>query len=142
MPVRYVPVYVDEVDSSVYAAFVTSTGLPEINMLKDRYQQYRRCESVMDMGYCVATREQVNALETYISQYGLRNLDKMAFPDGTRRPPVMHKISQNGHDYDVGTVMISPDLAQVFIRRSGGGTVRLVFFSKTPVTQPTTFSHT
>ena len=106
MPLRHVPVYVDEVDSSVYAVFVTSTGLSDINMPNDGYRQYRQCKSVMDMGYCVATHEQVNALEIYISQYGLRDLDIMAFPDGSRRPAVMQRILQNGHDYEWGKLWL------------------------------------
>lgn len=141
MPVRHVPVYVDDGGSNVYSVFVTSIGLPGLVFPGDACQSYRCYEAATDMGYCVATNEQVNALEVYISYYGLRDVDIMAYPDDTRRllPPVMQGIMQNGREYDVGTVMIHPDFARFYIRRSGGGTVRLVYFSRTQVTRPTTF---
>ena len=135
------PVYVDEQGSSVYSVFVTSSGLPDIYTPCDGCQSYRYYESAINMGYCVATTEQVNALEIYILRNNLRDLDMMAYPDGMTRPPAMQNILQNGHRYDVGTVMITPDFARFYIRRSGGCTVRLVHFSITPLTRPATFRH-
>jgi len=144
MPVRHVPVYVDEEDSNVYSVFVTSTGFSDLFLPCDGCRSYRLYKSAMDMGYCVATNEQVNALDIYISQYKLRDLDIMAYPDDTRRllPPAMRGIWQNGHAYDVGVVMVDPDFARFYIRQSGGGTVRLVYLSKKHLSRPRTFRHT
>ena len=138
MSVRHVPVYVDEEGTSVYSVFVTSIGISNLYLPCDGCRSYQLYESTMDQGYCVATTEQVNALATYILRHRLSDPDSMAYPDGIRRPPVMERIVQNGHEYDVGTVMICPDFARLYIRRSDGRTVRLVYFSKTQLARPQT----
>ena len=93
----------------------------------------------MNKGFCIATTEQVNALEEYISKKNLLEPDMLRYSDGRVLPTVMTGISQNGRLYDVGTVRISPDVARFYIRQSGGCTVRLVCFSKTQLTKPRTY---
>ena len=56
MPVRHVPVYVDDGGSNVYSVFVTSIGLPGLVLPCDGWQSYRCYEAATDMGYCVATK--------------------------------------------------------------------------------------
>jgi len=138
MPVKQVPVYVNDEGTSVYSVFVTSTGIPNLYLPCDGRLSYRLYESTMNQGFCVATTEQVNALATYISRHGLSDPDMMAYPDNSPLPPVIERIMQNGHAYDVGTVMIGPDFARFYIRRSDVGTIRLVYFSKTQLARPQT----
>ena len=139
MPVRHVPVYVDPTETSAYSVFVTSNGIPDLYSPCDGCNSYRLYENTMNKGFCIATTEQVNALEEYISKKNLFEPDMLHYSDGRVLPTVMTGISQNGRLYDVGTVRISPDVARFYIRQSGGCTVRLVCFSKTQLTKPRTY---
>lgn len=139
MPVKQVAVYVDPTETSAYSVFVTSNGIPDLYSPCDGFQSYRLYESTMNKGFCIATTEQVSALDKYISQNFLLHPDRLFYDNDNELPPVLQGIMQNNKHYDVGIVKVCPESARFYIRQSGGGTVRLVYFSKTQLVKPRTF---
>jgi len=145
MPVLNVPVYMDSEGANVYTIYVTAMGMSGRYLdtadqnNENYYRCMKECKRVLASGFCLATSEQVRALDVYISHYRLRHVDLMAYPDRVARPPAIRNIRVGVHEYDVGTVMNTPDFASFYIRRSHAGTPRLVHVSKTAVTRAVPF---
>jgi len=133
MTVEKTAVYIDAGGANVYTVFVSAIGASIADL-----GSTARCKSVMHGGYCMAMDTQVRVLDKYVSSKRLIDVDAMNYPDNMKRPDIMTNIHENGHNYEMGTVMITADMASFYIRRSDRQTCRLLFLSKTPVKQPIT----
>ena len=131
MTVEKTAVYIDREGANVYTVFVSANGVPVADL-----ECTATCESVMHGGYCLAMDVQVRVLDKYVESNRLSNLDAMYYPDNISRPCIMKEICEDAHEYEMGTVMITNDMASFYIRRSDRETCRLVFLSKTSVQKP------
>jgi len=131
MTVEKTAVYIDHEGANVYTVFVSANGVPIADL-----GCTARCKSVMHGGYCLAMDVQVRVLDKYVTFNRLSNIDAMYYPDNMNRPNTMTEIREGVHKYEMGTVMITNDMASFYIRRSDRETCRLVFLSKTSVKQP------
>jgi len=140
MPVQNAQLYMDASGANVYTVFVSALGVPcecidtAHSTDSQRYHSMQALQSVVAGGYCLATSEQVRVFDKYVSNNKIAQIDCMHYPDFTRRPAAMRNIWENWHYYDMGVIMTTPDLANFYICRSGGGTPRLMLVCKTAVT--------
>jgi len=145
MPIKNTAVYIDENGKNIYTVYVSAMGMSARYLeTVDHNSRHRRecmkmCQSVIAGGFCLATNDQVNIFDRFVSHNKLHAVDCMYYPDGMSRPTVMMNLWENAHDYDIGMVMTTPDLASFYIKRSNGYTLRLFYVSKTAVTRAITF---
>ena len=140
MPVKDALLYMDASGANVYTVFVSALGMSgeSIDTADStdghRYTSMKALQPVIAGGYCLATSGQVRVLDKYVSRNKMVEIDCMHYPSFTRRPAAIRNIYENSRYYDMGVIMTTPDLASFYIRRSGGGTARLMLVCKTAVT--------
>jgi len=137
MPVCKVAAYVDSKNNFISSVYVSYNTISDIQK-----SSQKEINSMRSGPLLVASNDQVEALDLYITYIGSQNIDNLYFPDGMPRPKYMNVkvgLSVGGNSkiygvrYCVGTVMYTPDMAVFFIQKISSGKSRLIYLKSTAV---------